>query len=442
MGSIDRISDLPDPLLHHIMSFLESQEVVQTCVLSKRWKNLWASLQCLHLDLSKFEVGENRKGQFTNFVNTLLLLRDTSDLQTFRLKYRDDDAYVYKGIFMSWILYAIKRNAKVIEIDVTCYVRLPQCMFNSPSLEELNLCVSSIDHDMESRAINLPRLKKLELHGESYDSEILNKLALGCPALEDLYLNECLIDISVVSFPKLKYLNINSSWAEDMRVGSISAPNLVSLTLVGCTEIFGEMSLEKMPSLMNATIDLWGGFPMPSLMNVEKCNLLRAVVNVQNLELYGSTIQDLFEIELPRCPTFFNLTTLSLRAFCMICDSSDVGDFLKRTPNLKKITLCRHCYKKRKSHSKADQGSNSMKSALFQCKKLDEIEVELQLINVRTKQLVNALVESLAELKTTRLVLSFHCTSLTEFHQSCLSMVQGKNVVTFFRCNKFVVCSK
>ncbi|KAF3341156.1 F-box/FBD/LRR-repeat protein [Carex littledalei] len=259
-------------------------------------------------------------------------------------------------------------------------------MFNSETLEDLNLSIDSIDKGIGSRAINFPRLKKLQLCVESDDSDILNKLALGCPALEDLYLDNCFMNIRVISFPKLKYLNI-SSW-EDEWVECIRAPNLVSLVLDGWAKLFKKTSFEKMPSLMNATISLRGWYRF----YVEKCNLLHAVANVQNLELSWSTIQHECDLE-------------------------------------------------------ADQGSNSIKSPLFQCKNLDEIEVELKCINVGTKQLVNTLVESLAELKTTRLILSFHYNwpdspSLTELHQFCLSMVQGKDVLTLLSDNKFIVWSK
>ncbi|XP_078178218.1 F-box/LRR-repeat protein At4g14096-like [Carex rostrata] len=323
MASIDSISNLPDSLLLHIMSFLDSQKAVQSCVLSKRWKNLWASLQRLHLDQSKFKTTSELKGErFTYFVNTLLLLRDTSDLQKFHLRcsYNDDS-------IMSWILYAIKCNAKVIKIkiDVMDYKRLPPFMFNSASLEELNLCIYNIDKGIGFRAINLPRLKKLKLRVRSNDSNILNKLALGCPALEDLYLSDCIMNIRVVSFPKLKYLKIRS-WKEDMFVEFIRAPNLVSLVLVGLAQPYGEISFEKMPSLMNATISLWSRSCYS--FDAKKCNLLRAVANVQKLDLSGKTIQALFQIELPTCPTFFNLTTMLLRHFCMICHSNEVGDIL------------------------------------------------------------------------------------------------------------------
>ena len=43
----DRISELPDHLQQHIPSYLSINEVVQSSILSKRWKHVWTAVPVL-----------------------------------------------------------------------------------------------------------------------------------------------------------------------------------------------------------------------------------------------------------------------------------------------------------------------------------------------------------------------------------------------------------
>ncbi|XP_026417537.1 F-box/LRR-repeat protein 25-like [Papaver somniferum] len=45
----DRISDLPESLLHHIHSFLDIKDGARTCVISKRWNYIWTTAPILDL---------------------------------------------------------------------------------------------------------------------------------------------------------------------------------------------------------------------------------------------------------------------------------------------------------------------------------------------------------------------------------------------------------
>ncbi|CAI8587146.1 unnamed protein product [Vicia faba] len=40
----DRINDLPDPILCHILSYLSTKLAVRTSILSRRWKTIWLSV--------------------------------------------------------------------------------------------------------------------------------------------------------------------------------------------------------------------------------------------------------------------------------------------------------------------------------------------------------------------------------------------------------------
>lgn len=51
----DRLSDLPDDIAHHILSFLPTKSVARTSALSQKWRYLWASFPIL--DFSELSHG-------------------------------------------------------------------------------------------------------------------------------------------------------------------------------------------------------------------------------------------------------------------------------------------------------------------------------------------------------------------------------------------------
>ena len=65
---IDRLSDLPDCLIHHILSLIDIKSAVQTCILSQRWNNFWTSLPKLNFDSQSF----NKLTPFKKFVLNVL----------------------------------------------------------------------------------------------------------------------------------------------------------------------------------------------------------------------------------------------------------------------------------------------------------------------------------------------------------------------------------
>ncbi|XP_025828589.1 uncharacterized protein LOC112903542 [Panicum hallii] len=70
----DRIGALPDEILHRVLSFLPAKQAVQTCVLARRWLDLWKSATGLRI------VGADGKEpapfeEVREFVDSLQLLR-------------------------------------------------------------------------------------------------------------------------------------------------------------------------------------------------------------------------------------------------------------------------------------------------------------------------------------------------------------------------------
>ncbi|CAG7906941.1 unnamed protein product, partial [Brassica rapa] len=79
---MDRISNLPDELLCHVLSFLPTKNAALTSVLSKRWLNLWKLVPNLDIDDSLKEIRQS----FIDFVDRVLAMQGDSPINNFALK--------------------------------------------------------------------------------------------------------------------------------------------------------------------------------------------------------------------------------------------------------------------------------------------------------------------------------------------------------------------
>ncbi|RHN66452.1 putative F-box domain, leucine-rich repeat domain, L domain-containing protein [Medicago truncatula] len=114
----DNLSELPDCVLLHILSFLDTKLAVQTCILSARWKNLWKHVPALRLNtyLHSLYTRIKLKG-FTKFVSSILSKRDASTaLHT--LEFRRT-GLVEPHIFKRILKYAVSHNVQQLQI---CYI--------------------------------------------------------------------------------------------------------------------------------------------------------------------------------------------------------------------------------------------------------------------------------------------------------------------------------
>ncbi|XP_004295877.1 PREDICTED: putative F-box protein At3g58820 [Fragaria vesca subsp. vesca] len=163
----DRISGLPDELLWHMLSFLETKYAVRTCILSTRWKNIRASVPTMDFDQTSFHDPK----KFWAFIDYVLLFRCSSNIKKFRLCLRGNG--VAQSRFDALINTVI--GLSVVELDLCaaypCQFRnfdLPKSLVMCKTLT-LRIRFTNYGHDTAgySYFINCPKLEILDLVEEA-----------------------------------------------------------------------------------------------------------------------------------------------------------------------------------------------------------------------------------------------------------------------------------
>ncbi|KAJ4745569.1 FBD-associated F-box protein [Rhynchospora pubera] len=477
---LDYISSMPDPILIQILSLLETHEAVRTCILSKRWTTLWTSLTSLSFNFLDFRTGEalpewdtinnywdeetwllyygrletekNDQNRFAQFLNMMLHRREPCDLHNFYLSCTDsrsdtnysDDDIVEKWIHYSseWIQYALRHNVRKFHFSTRLDESVPTCMFDCSSLERLHLEIyeNSWYHSKGNEVINLPNLKELYLKKVALDASLSKRLFSGCPALEDLCLEECPSRNCHVLSNKLKRLRIISYiyWRplfskfveKENFFWRISAPNLISLTFMGKTHFFHNTIFENTTSLINLHVYF------TDLMCTDK-NIYESFSSVKDLEIKGRFYEELFRDQVPKLQVFRNVERFLTGGFCFSCQLHSLTRILEHLPNLKKLTLEHNgrycCWFVRNfdlmqmplhngegepsarsrsidggsSTSSSTNGalSNSSKNLLsINCKNLSEIKVKYLCNDGSVKRLLDSLLHSTMELPNIKII--------------------------------------
>ncbi|KAK7388865.1 hypothetical protein VNO78_23692 [Psophocarpus tetragonolobus] len=187
----DRLSNLPDEIIHHVLSFLEAVSAVQTSVLSKRWRPLWTSLPVLNFQSSSFYDPI----LFPVFVNRFLALRDASvNVHVFKLT--NDNGKPDDGKFLDSIIDHVTLKP-FISASVQVLTILAQC-FRCMKLPELSICRFLTTLKLTGLIIittpfDFVSLKQFHLSDCLFDfaeADVLD-LFVGCVNLTCLFLHNC-----------------------------------------------------------------------------------------------------------------------------------------------------------------------------------------------------------------------------------------------------------
>ncbi|KAI3842003.1 hypothetical protein MKW92_051917 [Papaver armeniacum] len=182
----DNISNLPDFLIHHILSFVKVKQAVQTCILSKRWRYIWTSLPFLNFDESDLPQSYRVNYYLDRLVENVLSLRDNRcfDLRRFHL-IGGHGACMSISNLCRWIIGVVRSNVEDIYVQFNGFdgsynndrkFRVPDCVFTCKSLTKLELDLSSYCKIILPNSLSLPRLRYLKLNNPSFDHDELTKL--------------------------------------------------------------------------------------------------------------------------------------------------------------------------------------------------------------------------------------------------------------------------
>ena len=235
-GNEDRLSDMPDSIVLHILSFLNSKDAVQTCILSRRWKDLWKQLPSLILHASDFRTVKI----YDKFVPKVLSLRDGSlALHTLDLQRH---GVTQPRLLERLLSYAISHDVQRLGISVECDIaQLPSCLFSCQTLTSLKLYVYS-RHLPEGRtslpkSLNLPALTSLHLECFAFcasDNDRAEPFS-GCNRLNNLVIRSCTLrdaKVLCISSATLSSLAFDPGCSDSYDI-VLSTPNLRSFAFEG-----------------------------------------------------------------------------------------------------------------------------------------------------------------------------------------------------------------
>ncbi|KAI3971547.1 hypothetical protein MKW92_034830, partial [Papaver armeniacum] len=158
----DRISELPDTIIHHILSFLETETIVCTSRLSKRWRYVWTTMPSFDFTLLQGHHQEVGTKTVQNFIDRLLLFRQPS-LKIIKFALTSDHVFDAFKVH-EWISKIISCNIEELSLDLRFFsnpIPFQRRLFNCESLVELRLRID-ISHWIPE-SIYLPKLKLLQL---------------------------------------------------------------------------------------------------------------------------------------------------------------------------------------------------------------------------------------------------------------------------------------
>ncbi|CAL1397839.1 unnamed protein product [Linum trigynum] len=329
-GEEDRISQLPDSIIHAILHQLNSpEEAARTSSISTRWRRLWHSYPFVDFKLS----GENQS-QFPSFVAStckrlLGLLNSDSDhsttsgfaavatmIQDFNISVHLD----YQNDDLDRLLLLFTTSPALSPAKFVLQGRCSLPVMNWSRTKHISLFGCELIALPTAASVSLGSLEYLCLVQVSISEQLLETFLANAPRLESLTVFDIdgIEKLEVVSSPRLHDLNLGDivyspGWMGHPRQGrirrlKISTPDLKVLQIQSGLE---ELEIDA-PNLVSLS---WNVYPGEPLAKVNVINLASDCQSTVEVEYFGEFKPQKLRLSLSTTFAQFHRLALSFELF-------------------------------------------------------------------------------------------------------------------------------
>ncbi|XP_074301334.1 F-box protein At4g09920-like [Silene latifolia] len=179
LNPVDRLSDLPDFILHHIISFLDFKEACRTCILSRRWTRISDTNPVLLVDTASLEYIETRMQRYS---------KENLRMKKLRIEFSNDVEFACK--VDEWLEIAVRSKVENLVLVNHLYdvYQLTDILLSAKSLRTLDCTGVEIPY---YTTMNLASLESLFLFEVDVEERMLNQITSSCLSLKHLGIASC-----------------------------------------------------------------------------------------------------------------------------------------------------------------------------------------------------------------------------------------------------------
>ncbi|KAL6539730.1 hypothetical protein OROHE_011501 [Orobanche hederae] len=244
--STDRISELPQPLLYQILSFLSQKEAIQTCILSRSWRYIGSTRPKIEFLEDCFN-GNTEK--FLSALDETLRRYQNLPVQEFIVWMWVLDSESV-SLLNKWIpILVLNKGLQTFHLcfhsQQSEYFDLPSVVLHSESLENLHLERCNLKKNSVDGVVPM-RLRTLCLVEVYISTEIFEKILSGCPLIENVSVSGCW-GLRTIKVGKpcnnLKHFEFKDGYElykeEDPHLSIwIDSPTIRTIRIMGCRNFY------------------------------------------------------------------------------------------------------------------------------------------------------------------------------------------------------------